>query len=403
VSKLLFEGLQVLDVGSWIAGPVAATILADFGADVIKIERPGEGDQYRTLSALPAYPDAEHNYMWETDARNKRDLALNLKAPEGREILVKLIEQADVYVTNQPFPLRRQLKLEYEDVKAINPSIIYASLTAYGEEGPDRDKEGSDLVAYWARSGLMDLVRDRDGRPAIAVPGMGDHPSAVSLYASIVTALLHRERTNEGSMVHTSLLANGVWSAACIASAGFAGSDYVNYRATRQKRTFADSIYQCKDKRWLQITMVRSPDQLVAFFSLLDLEALFEDPRFDSPESFAEHTEALVEIVQERLLSRTSDDWQEDFNDAGLNIVRIGIIEELMDDEMVYANKIVAPPIDPTSTVPYVVDHPLNVDAVDRVGATKAPDIGEHSDTILSEMGLAPEQIVELRARGVIQ
>ena len=119
--SLLFSGLKVLDVGSWIAGPVATTILADFGADVIKVERPIEGDFYRLLSAIPGYPDAEHNYMWETDARNKRDVGLNLKAPEGRDLLVKLIEQADVYVTNQPFPQRRALNLEYEDVKAIKP------------------------------------------------------------------------------------------------------------------------------------------------------------------------------------------------------------------------------------------------------------------------------------------
>jgi crotonobetainyl-CoA:carnitine CoA-transferase CaiB-like acyl-CoA transferase len=403
VSKLLFEGLKVLDVGSWIAGPVATTILADFGADVIKIERPNEGDQYRILSALPGYPDSTQNYMWETDARNKRDLGLNLKSDEGRDILVQLIEKADVYVTNQPFPLRRQLKLEYEDVKAINPSIIYASLTAYGEQGPEKDKEGFDLVAYWARSGLMDLVRDRDGRPAIAVPGMGDHPSAVSLYASIVTALLHREKTGEGSKVHTSLLANGVWSAACIASAGFAGGNYVGYRAAKRKRAFAGTVYQCADDRWLQITMVRSPDELVAFFSLLDLETLFEDPRFETPESFAEHTEALVEIVQERLLTRRSDDWLADFAEAGLNIVRIGIIEELVDDKMVYANNIVAPPTDPKSDMPYVINHPLNIDAIDRVGAHKAPDIGEHSDAILTEMGLSSEQIEQLRAKGVIQ
>ncbi len=403
MSKLLFEGLKVLDVGSWIAGPVATTILADFGADVIKVERPEEGDQYRILSALPGYPDAEQNYMWETDARNKRDLALNLKSDEGRDLLVQLIEKADVYVTNQPFPLRRKLKLEYEDVKAINPSIIYASLTAYGEEGPERDKEGFDLVAYWARSGLMDLVRDRDGRPAIAVPGMGDHPSAVSLYASIVTALLHREKTGEGSKVHTSLLANGVWSAACIASAGFAGGNYIGYRGAKQKRTFAGSIYECADNRWLQITMVRSPDELVAFFSMLDLEALFEDPRFETPESFAEHSEALVEIVSERLLTRTSDEWLAESTEAGLNLVRIGTIEELVDDEMVYANNIVAKPTDPDSPMPYVINPPLNVDAIGRVGARRAPDIGEHSDAILAEMGLTQEQIEELRGRGVIQ
>lgn len=399
----LFEGLKVLDVGSWIAGPVATTILADYGADVIKVERPVEGDLYRQLSALPAYPDADHNYMWETDARNKRDLGLNLKSEDGRNILVDLIKQSDVYVTNQPFPLRRALRLEYEDVKAIKPNIIFASLSAYGEQGPEKDKEGFDLVAYWARSGLMDLVRDRDGRPAIAIPGMGDHPTAVSLYASIVTALLHREKTGEGSMVHTSLLANGVWSAACIASAGFAGGSYESYRETRQQRNFAGSIYQCADERWIQLTMVRSEEELVRFFAVLGMPELFADERFSTPEALALHLEELTRITEAELIKQTSEEWIRVCSEAGLNLVRIGTIEELMNDEMVHINKMVEAPKDPNSTVPYIINHPINVDAIHKVGATRAPELGEHTDDILAEMGLAPKQISELREKGVIQ
>lgn len=160
MSEALFTGLKVLDVGTWIAGPVAATILADFGADVTKVEIPGAGDQYRILSSLPGYPDAETNYMWDLDGRNKRSLSLNLKSAQGIEILHKLVAACDVYITNQPFPMRDSLHLNYEDLRDLNPKMIYASLTAYGEHGPDRNREGFDLVAYWARTGLMDLVRD---------------------------------------------------------------------------------------------------------------------------------------------------------------------------------------------------------------------------------------------------
>jgi len=341
--------------------------------------------------------------MWETDARNKRDLGLNLKSEDGRNILVDLIKQSDVYVTNQPFPLRRALRLEYEDVKAIKPNIIFASLSAYGEQGPEKDKEGFDLVAYWARSGLMDLVRDRDGRPAIAIPGMGDHPTAVSLYASIVTALLHREKTGEGSMVHTSLLANGVWSAACIASAGFAGGSYESYRETRQQRNFAGSIYQCADERWIQLTMVRSEEELVRFFAVLGMPELFADERFSTPEALALHLEELTRITEAELIKQTSEEWIRVCSEAGLNLVRIGTIEELMNDEMVHINKMVEAPKDPNSTVPYIINHPINVDAIHKVGATRAPELGEHTDDILAEMGLAPKQISELREKGVIQ
>ena len=199
----LFAGLKVLDVGTWIAGPVAGTILADFGAEVIKIEMPGVGDAYRQLSGLPMFPDAEENYMWQMDARNKRSLALNLKTEAGMQVLRKLIADCDVYITNQPLPMRRALGLNYEDVKPLNERMIYASLTAYGEQGPEKDREAFDLVAYWSRTGLMDLVRSGDSPPAQSVPGMGDHPSAVTLYAAIVTALLKRERTGKGALGKT--------------------------------------------------------------------------------------------------------------------------------------------------------------------------------------------------------
>ena len=210
----LFSELKVLDVGTWIAGPVAGTILADFGAQVIKVEMPGVGDAYRGLSALPAFPNADENYMWQMDARNKRSLTLNLKTSEGLEILQQLIRDCDVYITNQPLPMRRALGLNYEDILPLNERMIYSSLTAYGEKGPEKYRKAFDQLAYWARSGLMELMRQPGAMPTQGIPGMGDHPTAVSIYAGIVTALLHRERTGEGSMVSTSLLANGLWSAA---------------------------------------------------------------------------------------------------------------------------------------------------------------------------------------------
>ena len=126
MSDSLFDGLKVLDVGSWIAGPVAGTILADYGADVIKIEMPGPGDAYRNLSGMAIVPQASTNYMWDMDARNKQSLSLNLKTEEGIKILHRLIEQCDVYITNQSFPLRDRLALNYKEIKALNPSMIYA-------------------------------------------------------------------------------------------------------------------------------------------------------------------------------------------------------------------------------------------------------------------------------------
>ena len=204
MSDHLFSGLKVIDCASWIAGPAAATIMSDFGADVIKIEPPGVGDPWRARSTS----GAQNDYYWQLTSRNKRSLALDLKHEAGRAVLYRLVADADVFVTNFPLPVRDRLKLAPTDLLPLNPRLIYASFTAYGEAGDEAAKTGFDSTAYWARTGLMDAVRaDEDTPPARSAPGMGDHPSATGLYAAIVTALYRREKTGRGGLVRSSLLA----------------------------------------------------------------------------------------------------------------------------------------------------------------------------------------------------
>lgn len=398
----LFSGLKVLDVGSWIAAPVSATILADFGADVIKVEMPEVGDAYRQLASLPLLPQADENYTWQMDARNKRSLSLNLKSEEGMQILYRLIKTCDVYITNHPLPMRRALKLTYEELKPLNPAMIYASLTAYGETGPDADREGFDLVAYWARSGMMDLVRSDDSQPAQSLPGMGDHPSAISLYAAIVTALLKRERSGEGGQVHTSLLANGLWSASCIAQAGFAGSDYESYRVTRAKPVFARTLYEAKDLRWLQFNMVRTQQEFEHLLHAVGLSSLLEDERFATDQSRYEHAGLLVRLFQELIAERDSGEWLEIFSAEGINASRVAVIEELASDEQILANAMIFPIDDPQLNQSYVIDHPVKVDSIAKAEPRRAPELGEHTEEILDELGYSLDDVKMLRNNGVI-
>ena len=295
--KLLFADLQVIDMSSWIAAPVAATMLADFGAQVIKIEPPEAGDGYRNFALMASTPTSDVNYTWQMDNRNKRSLALNLKTEEGRKLLRQLVAESDVYVTNTPHPMRRAWGLTYEDLAALNPRLIYASLTAYGELGPERDREGFDLVAYWARSGLMDLVRAPGADPAPALPGMGDHPTAVSLYAAILTALFKRQQTGEGSHVHTSLLANGMWSASCIAQGVFAEADFTLYHHL-SSHLFTRLLYEAADGRWLQFSMVRTDEEVDMLFTAIGRPDLLLDPRFVTAELRVEHGNLLVEEMK---------------------------------------------------------------------------------------------------------
>jgi crotonobetainyl-CoA:carnitine CoA-transferase CaiB-like acyl-CoA transferase len=216
----IFSGLKVLDIASFIAGPSATTVLSDFGADVVKVEPPGIGDPYRYFYRAPPNPPLNENYAWQLTNRNKRSLVVDLKNPAAGDVLARLVKWADVFVTNFPPRVRKRLKLDYVDLSPLNSRLIYADLTGYGELGPEADKPGFDITAYWARSGLMQFTRDASSPPAIPVPGIGDHASAISLYAAIVTGLYRRERTGNGCNVSTSLIANGAWANGSVVASG---------------------------------------------------------------------------------------------------------------------------------------------------------------------------------------
>src|SRR5581483_2672717 len=258
----IFEGLKVLDCASFIAAPAAATVLADFGAEVIKIEPPGSGDPYRHLPKLPGYPISPHNYAWLLESRNKRSLALDLAKAEARAVLYRLASEADVFITNYPPAVRKRLGIAYDDIKPLNRRLIYASFTGYGEKGEEADKPGFDSNAYWARSGLMDLVRaDENTTPARSVPGMGDHPCAMAFYGAIVTALYKRERTGEGSHVSSNLMANGIWAAGVLAQAKLCGAKFQARRPRERALNAVTNHYRCKDGRWLILSLLNEERQ----------------------------------------------------------------------------------------------------------------------------------------------
>ena len=214
--KLLLEDIRVIDAASFIAGPAAATIMSDYGADVIKIEPPEVGDSLRWLISRGQMPEGPENYCWQLTSRNKRSVSLNLKDTEAQDILIDLVKTADVFITNMPFPIREKLKIRAEDIRPHNDQLIYASMSGYGEVGPDANRTAYDSLAWWARSGLMDFVRPSSVAPlAWSTPGMGDHPTATALFGAIMTALYRRERTGKGAEVSTSLMANGAWANGC--------------------------------------------------------------------------------------------------------------------------------------------------------------------------------------------
>src|ERR1700720_2609732 len=273
----IFSGLKVVDLASFIAGPAAAVIMSDFGADVIKVEPP-QGELWRIGNKIPPQPIAPEPYQWHLNNRNKRGIAVDLKSPGASTILRRLVEWADVLIVNTPHAARKKLGLEYEDVAPWNPRLIYADLTGFGEKGPDASLPGFDTTAYWARSGLLFMTRDAGEPPPWPVAGSGDNATAVCIYAAIVTALYRRERTGKGSYVTTSLLAAGVWSAGVFVQAALCGANFYGLHDRAHPANAGLNVYRSSDGTWF--VLVATPDKIPAVLKAMGREDILTDPRF---------------------------------------------------------------------------------------------------------------------------
>lgn len=396
----IFAGLKVLDCASFIAAPAAATVLSDFGADVIKIEPPGAGDPYRNLPNLPGYPTGEHNFAWLLEARNKKSLALDLSKPEAQAVLYRLVEEADVFITNMPPPVRARLGITFDHLAHLNDRLIYASFTGYGEKGEEANKPGFDSNAYWARSGLMDLVRaDIDTTPARSVAGMGDHPCAMALYSAIVTALYQREKTGKGSHVASNLMANGVWAASVLAQAKLCGAKFGERRPRERALNAVANHYQCKDGRWLILSLLSEEKQFPTLAKCLGREDLITDPRFATkPDRHARSIE-LIKIFDETFATRDLAEWRKILDGNGLVFGIVGILDDIPNDKQMLDNEVLVPFENDTMLT---ISSPIWIDGTKKVQPRKPPGVGEHSDEILRGAGYDEAAIKQLRSKGAV-
>ncbi len=396
----IFEGLKVLDCASFIAAPAAATVLSDFGADVIKIEPPGTGDPYRVLPKLPGYPISPHNFAWLLEGRNKRSLALDLSKPEGREVLYRLVAEADVFITNFPPGVRTRLGITYEEIKPKNPRLIYASFTGYGEKGAEADKPGFDSNAYWARSGLMDLVRaDENTTPARSIPGMGDHPCAMAFYGAIVTALYKRERSGEGSHVSSNLMANGLWAAGVLAQAKLCGAQFQERRPRERALNAVTNHYRCRDGRWLILSLLNEERQWPALARCLGREDLVNDARFATKADRHARSLELIATFDQVFATKDLAEWRAALDGNGLVFGVVGILDDIPNDAQMIENDVLVPF---ENDQMLTINSPIWVDGSEKVKPKRPPEIGEHSEEILRAAGYDEPAIRGLKASGAV-
>jgi crotonobetainyl-CoA:carnitine CoA-transferase CaiB-like acyl-CoA transferase len=398
-TNLVFSGVKVLDVASFIAGPAAATVLSDFGAEVIKVEPPGVGDLQRMLSSMPPNPRAEANYAWHLTNRNKRGMAIDLKSPRGTEILERLVRWADVLITNYPHGARERLHLGYEAVSAWNPRIVYADITGYGDAGPDAHLPGFDLTAYWARSGLLAMTRDAGAPPTLPVQGSGDYATAIGLYSAIVTGLYLRERTGEGTYVGTSLLAEGVWATGTLIAGALAGGEFYGLHDRQAPPNPLINPYQSSDGLWF--LLVASPPHWPGLANAVGHPELLEDPRFADPKTLVENSRSLAEILDAEFRSQPLAHWKEVLDRARITYGVVQTPQETANDPQLRANDIVVP-LEGAGALEFTVSSPIRMHGSSKVPATRAPQLGEHNDEILAELGFSTDEIDEFRAAGAI-
>ena len=395
----IFSGLKVVDLASFIAGPGAAVILSDYGADVIKVEPP-TGDTWRIGYKLPPQPRSRDNYPWHLNNRNKRGLALDLKSPQAAEIVERLVRWADVLIVNTPHPARKKLKLEYEDVAQWNPRLVYADLTGYGEKGPDASLPGFDITAYWARSGLLSLTRDAGAPPTLPPTGSGDHATAVTLFSAIVTALYRRERTGKGSYVTTSLLAAGVWSCGVFVQGALSDATFFPQHDRLKPPNALINMYRASDDTWF--VLVLTPDHWPSLAKAIGRQELLTDPRFGDPAKQSANAPELTSILDEVFRSQPISYWQQAFDQGHITYGVVHAPSEVVNDPQLRANDIVVPIEGAGEQVKFTVSSPLTVHGVSKVAARRAPELGEHNDELLQELGFSSHEIAQFRTGGAI-
>ncbi|UYN95126.1 MAG: CoA transferase [Enhydrobacter sp.] len=398
---LPLAGLRVLDISSFIAAPAAAVVLGDWGADVIKVEGPEGDPNRRIMHDSSNYPKSEVNYPWQMDSRNKRSIVLDLKKPEARAALDRLIEKSDILICNFPPPVRDKLKLAYEDTRKVNPKLIYASLTGYGETGPDRDRPGFDATAYFARSGLLDAQRYEGGPPGVPGPAQGDRATAMALVSAILMALIQRMKTGAGSWVGTSLLGNGLWSCGVIAQAALVGAFLPHRPPPERPRSALGNIYRTADDRWLQLTIVRTDKLWAPLCQALERPELIDDPRFASEAERRRNSADLAALMSAIFAAKPYEHWRQALAAKEVTFGVISRPQDVPDDEQAVACGAVIGTEIPG--MPRTLSNPIRLGFAEQRIAHTAPELGEHTEQILREAGLSAEEVAALRQNGAIR
>jgi crotonobetainyl-CoA:carnitine CoA-transferase CaiB-like acyl-CoA transferase len=388
-------------MGVWVAGPAAGCILADWGADVVKIEPPGIGDPARTFSRMLG-ADLPSNPIFENDNRSKRSIALDLSKPEGREIALELLTGADVFVTNVRMAGLARLGLDPKSLHERNPRLVYGAISGYGFAGPDADRAAYDIAGFWARSGIASALTAKGSHPPFQRGGMGDHNAGLACAGGIAAALFRRERSGEGQLVTTSLLRQGLYTLSFDLSVSLRFGVGIAVADRKAMGNPCINNYQDKDGKWFWLVGLEGERHWPPLARVAGHPEWIDDPRFSGPAQRAANAKELIAELDAIFATKTRDEWSEVFaREQDLWWAPVQSADEVLADPQVHAagGFVEVPDGDATTLLP---NTPVDFAGTPGAPRAMAPSLGQHSDAILGELGRSAQQIAALRARGAV-
>jgi crotonobetainyl-CoA:carnitine CoA-transferase CaiB-like acyl-CoA transferase len=402
----VMKGVRVLEVAQYTFVPSAGAVLADWGAEVIKIEHPVKGDGQRGLIQVGGKDNtANVNFLMEHSNRGKRSLGLDLTHPDGRALLYEIAKESDVFLTNFLPGAREKMGIDVEDIRAVNPKIIYARGTAHGAKGPEAHKGGYDSTDYWARSGSGMGMRSEGDAPAMQPgPAYGDSIGGMTIAGGISAALFARELTGEPSVVDISLLGTGLWAMGAGLAASMLAEGAGGAAAAPPGAAFINplvGLYQAKGGGSLMLTMLQGHHYWADTVQHLGRPELAEDPRFATPEAFSENADAARQVLAEIFATATSAEWRDRLAPMAGQWGPFQTLVQLPSDPQVIANEHIREvPLGDGESF-RLVANPVQFDGTPPE-LRKGPEHAQHTEEILLELGLPWERIEALKADGAI-
>lgn len=399
--ELPLKGVKIVDLSTFAAAPGAARMLADWGADVVKVESL-HGDAWRfygTLGSTPA--TAEENPCWEIQNANKRSLAVDLKSTKGKAILYKLLAEADVFITNLRIKALRKLKLTYEELAGLYPRLVWAHISGYGVKGPDAERPGFDVAAYWARSGMMtDLCQPGDP-PLTQAYAFGDNSTGSILCAGICAALYKQQRTGQGEKVSISLLGNAIWSAGLMVASTQEryGDEFPKSRLFPSSPLCA--MYKCKDGEWLLLCIIEYERYYSAFCKVMGREDLIDDERYNTLQAVKNYSQEFVQLLDRIFATKNRDEWCEKLLAVDIVCDKILHFSEVAKDEQAWANDYLYHFAYRNGEQAILPNTPIQFKA-ERGFAAGAPLLGEHTREILFELGYTADEVEDFLKQEIV-